>query len=231
MDNILANEINQLGIRLTELQVQQFQLYAKTLCQWNQKTNLTRIISENDIAIKHFFDSMAVIKAIPDFYRGDLLDIGSGAGFPGIPLSLILPDASFTLLDASRKRVSFLKYIINILGLKHVNAYHGRMEQWRCQKKYINHYNVVVSRAFSEIKAFVDGVIPLVKDKGRIIAMKGINVHDELKTFTVPENLNMVIENYTLPMINQKRYLVCFDINNSTNQKTIHTDSSYNLAS
>jgi 16S rRNA (guanine527-N7)-methyltransferase len=216
MVDLLTNEASQIGVHLTKRQADQFQLYAKTLCQWNQKVNLTRIVTDQDIVIKHFIDSMAVIQVISNHTKGSIIDVGSGAGFPGIPLAIILPNATLTLVDASRKRVNFLKYIISIMGLNNVNAYHARIEQFCQQKHHMKHFNVVISRAFSEINRFVHLVRPLVKHKGRIVAMKGINIQEELKTFTIPDDLSLVLKQYTLPLIDQKRYLVCFDVHSGT---------------
>ncbi|MBF0449965.1 MAG: 16S rRNA (guanine(527)-N(7))-methyltransferase RsmG [Candidatus Magnetomorum sp.] len=211
MVNLLKNEALQMGICLSEKQIHQFQLYANTLCQWNQKINLTRITTDRDIMIKHFLDSMAVFQVLSHYLKGSFLDVGTGAGFPGIPLALILPNATFTLLDASRKRVNFLKYVINILGLKHVQAYHARVEDWH-QADPCKQFDIVISRAFSEMNNFVSLAQSLTRNQGRIIAMKGKNVHEELNNFQPSDNLRMSLEHYTLPIIHQKRYLICFDV-------------------
>ncbi|KPA14102.1 16S rRNA (guanine527-N7)-methyltransferase [Candidatus Magnetomorum sp. HK-1] len=210
MVDLLKQESLKMGISLTDSQANKFLQYANTLKQWNQKVNLTRITSDQDIVIKHFLDSMAVSQVLSNHAKGSFLDVGSGAGFPGIPLGLILPDAKITLLDASRKRINFLKYIINILGLKHINAHHGRIENLGLDTD--DKFDIVVSRAFSEMKRFVHLSRSLIKTSGRIVAMKGKNVHDELKEFQLPDDMHLTISEYNLPILDQKRYLICFKL-------------------
>jgi len=192
-----------INIHLTHSQLDQFRRYAETLVQWNKKMNITRITSPRDIAIKHFFDSLAVVSFIENFRHESILDVGSGGGFPGIPLSLVLPDATFTLLDASRKRVHFLKYVSHVLGTHHVHVCCDRLESFQPDKKY----DIIISRAFTDLSRFASLSKPLLDVSGRIIAMKGQHVFDELNQFDA-SGYNITIKSYDLPVINQKRYLV-----------------------
>jgi len=207
MDNQLFHNLvaEQTGIVLNDRQVSQFELYEKTLLQWNKKVNLTRITSPQDIVIKHFLDSLSVIPFIEKMMFDSILDVGSGAGFPGIPLGIVLPQKSLTLLDASRKRVHFLKYTTHLLGANNFQIIQGRLELFKPE----NLFDIVICRAFAELSKFVMPSSALVKPSGRIIAMKGKSIHNELETFQ-RKDLITCIESYILPNIDQKRYLVFF---------------------
>ena len=204
MDNDFLKELTQkIDIHLTHAQLEQFGLYAETLVQWNKKMNITRITSIQDIAIKHFFDSLAVLPFINQFGYESLLDVGSGGGFPGIPLGIVLPETKITLLDSSRKRVHFLKYVSQLLGTRNIYVCHDRFEKF----KPGNSYDIIISRAFSDISSFAIPAKLFLQASGRIIAMKGQNVYDELQMFDA-SGFHLTIESYILPVINQKRYLI-----------------------
>jgi len=204
MDKILFKKLTQkLQIQLSNSQMEQFGLYAETLVQWNKKMNITRITSIQDITIKHFFDSVSVVPFIKTFAYKSILDIGSGGGFPGIPLGIVLPEMHITLLDASRKRIAFLKYVTHLLGAKNIHVCHDRLETYHPD----NSYDIIISRAFSALSNFVISSKKFLNISGRIIAMKGQNVFDELEMFD-SSGFHVNIESYTLPVINQKRFLV-----------------------
>lgn len=156
-----------------------------------------------DISIKHFFDSLSALPFINQNGCESILDVGSGGGFPGVPLSIVLPDTRVTLLDSARKRVHFLKYVSQILGLQNTHVCHERLETFNPEKRY----DIIISRAFSEISYFVNLSKVFLNDFGRIIAMKGQHVYNELQMFDA-SSFHVTIESYTLPVINQKRYLV-----------------------
>jgi 16S rRNA (guanine527-N7)-methyltransferase len=199
----LKNWAQKINIHLTQAQLEQFHLYAKTLVQWNKKMNMTRITSPQDIEIKHFFDSLALIPFIKKLKHKSILDVGSGGGFPGIPLSIVLPDTTFTLLDASRKRIHFLKYVSHLLGTQHIHVCCNRLESFTPD----TNFDIIISRAFSDISSFSNLSKQFLDVSGRIIAMKGQYVYDELKKFDA-SNYIVTIKSYDLPVINQKRYLV-----------------------
>jgi 16S rRNA (guanine527-N7)-methyltransferase len=204
MDNHYFHRLIQtIGIHLTNEQLDQFRLFAETLVQWNKKINITRITSIQDISIKHFFDSLSALPFINQNGCESILDVGSGGGFPGVPLSIVLPDTRVTLLDSARKRVHFLKYVSQILGLQNTHVCHERLETFNPEKRY----DIIISRAFSEISYFVNLSKVFLNDFGRIIAMKGQHVYNELQMFDA-SSFHVTIESYTLPVINQKRYLV-----------------------
>jgi len=205
--HFLKNLALPLNIHLTDKQLDQFERYAETLVQWNHKMNITRITSLQDIAIKHFYDSLAVLSFIHQYKYESILDVGSGGGFPGIPLAIVQPNKKITLLDASRKRVHFLKYVSNLLGTQNIHVYHDRLESFQTNFSY----DIIISRAFANISTFAIPSKFLLKDDGRIIAMKGQNVYDELQEFDA-SGFHVTIESYTLPVIEQKRYLVLLAI-------------------
>jgi 16S rRNA (guanine527-N7)-methyltransferase len=204
MDNhFLKKWTQQLNIHLTIKQFDQLSRYAETLVQWNQKMNITRLTSLKDIAIKHFYDSLAVLPFINQFSYESILDVGSGGGFPGLPLGIALPDKKITLLDASRKRIHFLKYVSDLLCMHNIHVCHDRLESFQSDCSY----DIIISRAFANISCFANPSKYLLKDSGRIIAMKGKNFHDELQMFD-SSGFHVTIESYTLPVIEQKRYLI-----------------------
>jgi len=202
-DHFLKNLTKPLGLHLTNDQLNQFGQYADTLVQWNKKMNITRITSIQDIAIKHFFDSLAVLPFINHIAYESILDVGSGGGFPGIPLGIAQPHKQITLVDASRKRVHFLKYVTNLLGTKNIHVFHDRLELFKPNILF----DIIISRAFSDITCFAMPAKKLLQASGRIIAMKGQKYSDELQQFN-STGFQITIESYTLPIIYQKRFLI-----------------------
>jgi 16S rRNA (guanine527-N7)-methyltransferase len=166
-----------LGIGIDWREIEKFSIHALELIKWNQKINLTAITDPMEVAVKHFLDSIAPIPDISP--NGSLLDIGSGGGFPGIPIKICLPSLSVTLIDASRKKVNFLKHVIRILELENIYAFHIRAEDFAKKPEAVCHFDVVVSRAISSMETFAVAAIPFLKKDGAIIAMKGaISDHD-----------------------------------------------------
>jgi len=210
MDNSLKDLASKMEIHLSPYQRDQFQQFATSLVQWNKKVNLTRITEDQDIIIKHFLDSLAPACVISEQAHETILDVGSGAGFPGVPLAIFFPENAITLMDASRKRVTFLKYIIHQLNLPNVQAVHARFEN--CYDRFDNGFDVIISRAFSEIRQFVMPSKPLLQPNGRIIAMKGQRAHEELSDAEFVDDFQVVIKEYMLPIIDQKRFLLIFKL-------------------
>lgn len=201
-----------LGVDVTPRQIRLFALHARELMAWNRFAGLTSITDPGEIAEKHFVDSLVPSPFIPVSSR--VLDIGSGGGFPGIPLKIIRPDLQVRLIDASRKKTSFLKHIIRTLGLEGIEASHLRTEKLakEIEGKGILH-DVVVSRAVSKIGMLLDQAIPLVSKNGVIIAMKGVPIDPELKSATAKikdEALALHTKDYHLPRCGIKRCLVVF---------------------
>jgi 16S rRNA (guanine527-N7)-methyltransferase len=167
--NILANGAAELGVYLSTAEQGKFYLLSAELKKWGRKINLTAIRQDEEFAVKHCLDSLTLIRIVGT--KGDLLDIGSGAGFPAIPLKLTRHELHVVSVDAVEKKIIFQRHVARLLGLKSFVAFHARAEELITQ--YAGRFDWVVSRAFTDIPAFVRVALPLIKDDGRIIAMKG----------------------------------------------------------
>jgi len=157
-----------------------FEKYMKMLLEWNEKINLTAITERNDIILKHFIDSGTVLKYIEKDSK--IIDIGTGAGFPGIPLKILDKTLNITLMDSLNKRVNFLNEVIKELRLEKIEAVHARAEELGRNVNYREKYDICVSRAVANMSTLLEYMMPFVKVGGKCICMKGPNVNDELKT-------------------------------------------------
>ena len=166
----------ELGITVHADQADQFAAQALILNEWNHKTNLTAIASPMDMAVKHFLDSIIASRFITPDSR--LLDVGSGAGFPGIPLKVMVPSLNVTLVDATRKKVNFLNHVIRQLHLKRITAIQSRIENM--QQAWKGRFDVVVCRAFSSLNDFAEKSLPLLGPKGLLVAYKGRGLGNDL---------------------------------------------------
>ena len=171
------NKVGELGIKLTEEQLVQLDTYCNFLLEYNSHTNLTAIKEENQVYLKHFYDSLTFIKALDVTKYNNLLDIGTGAGFPGMVLKIVFPELEVTLLDSNNKKINFLQELSNKLGLTKINFYHGRAEDF-CVKNRES-FDIVTARAVTNMTALSELCLPLVKINGYFIALKGSN-QDEL---------------------------------------------------
>ena len=171
------NKVSELGINLTEEQLVQLDTYCNFLLEYNSHTNLTAIKEEDQVYLKHFYDSLTFIKAIDVTKYNNLLDIGTGAGFPGMVLKIVFPELEVTLLDSNNKKINFLQELSNKLGLTKINFYHGRAEDF-CVKNRES-FDIVTARAVTNMTALSELCLPLVKLNGYFIALKGSN-QDEL---------------------------------------------------
>ena len=156
-----------IGIVLEEEQIEQFYQYEKLLLIWNEKINLTAITKPEEIILKHFIDSITIAKYIGA--NKTLIDVGTGAGFPGIPLKIIRKDIQITLLDSLNKRVQFLNEIIKQLELKEIETIHGRVEEFGKNKKYREKFDYATSRAVANLTTLSEYLLPLVKIEGKCI--------------------------------------------------------------
>ena len=174
----LKQESEKLNINISENKANLLYTYMKELIDWNKKINLTSIIDEDEIIIKHFIDSLTVLKYTQN--KNNLIDIGTGAGFPGIPLAIMNDKLNVMLLDSLNKRIIFLNYIIEKIGLKNVKAIHGRAEDIAKIKNYREKYDIVVSRAVAELNILLEYMLPFNSLNGTCICMKGANI-DEIE--------------------------------------------------
>ncbi len=174
--DLLASGAKELGVSLSPAQLAALNLFAEELKKWNRKINLTAISDDQGIAVKHLVDSLSLLKVVAG--RGRLLDIGSGGGFPCIPVKIALPDLDMVSVDAVVKKISFQKQAARLLRLEHFEAMHVRAET--LSERYADSFDWIVSRAFSDIPSFVSMAMPLLKEQGRIVAMKGRNAAEEV---------------------------------------------------
>ena len=172
----LANKIN---INLTENQIEKFHKYMKLVLNWNEKINLTAITDEDEIILKHFVDSLTVLKYINE--NDKIIDVGTGAGFPGIPIAIMMPNVKITLLDSLNKRINFLNEVIRELDLKNIETIHSRSED--CGKDFLfrEKYDIALARAVANLSTLSEYLLPFIKIDGKMICMKGSNLEEELK--------------------------------------------------
>lgn len=173
---------SQIGIEFSEHNAKDFRIFAELILEWNEKMNLTAITEPKDMAIKHFLDSLTVLPIFPEDKNCSVIDIGSGAGFPGIPLAIMCRNLDFTLLDSLNKRVTFLDTVIKELGLHNATAVHGRAEQLGREPQYREQYDYAIARAVSNLSALCEYALPLVKVGGYFIAMKGKEIEEEISS-------------------------------------------------
>ena len=174
---VFKEEVKKLGISLTHDQLDQLALFYQLLLSWNEKMNLTRITNQEEVYLKHFYDSLTIYKEVKLETIDTLCDIGSGAGFPGIVLKIAFPNLDITLIDSLQKRVNYLNEIINELKLSNIRAIHMRAEDYARVNR--EKYQIVTARAVANLKVLSELCLPLVKENGYFIAMKG-NIDEEL---------------------------------------------------
>ncbi|MEA3435603.1 MAG: 16S rRNA (guanine(527)-N(7))-methyltransferase RsmG [Thermodesulfobacteriota bacterium] len=204
-----------LNIHIDQKTTDQFSIHATELIKWNRKINLTTITDPVEVAVKHFLDSIISVRVMPEY--GRLLDIGSGGGFPGIPIKIMIPSLSVSLIDASRKKISFLKHIIRNIKLIEINARHVRAEELAKENPIDNCFDVIICRAFSRLDKIIFQALPLLAKNGIIIAMKGKLPESELES-AGKYNLSLTVEKYKLPFLELERSLVILKLNKLCDQ-------------
>ena len=171
----LASKIN---IQLNEKEINKFELYMEQLLDWNKRINLTAIVREDDIILKHFIDSMTILKYISN--SENVIDVGTGAGFPGIPVSIVKEDCQVTLVDSLNKRINFLNEVIEKLKLEDIETIHSRIEDLGQDKNHREKYDLVLCRALSSVRVLAEYTLPLTIDKGWSLYYKGPKLDEEL---------------------------------------------------
>lgn len=201
---IFYQDLAKLGFELTDLQKKQFHDYFRMLVEWNEKINLTAITAEDEVYLKHFYDSLAPI--LQGYILNEpisLLDIGAGAGFPSLPMKILFPQLEVTIIDSLNKRIQFLHLLAEDLGLKGVHFYHGRAEDFAQDKQFRAQFDLVTARAVARMQVLSELTIPFLKVGGRLIALKASSAEDELNQAKNALNLLFakVLENvdYQLP--------------------------------
>ena len=212
------------GIALSDKQMEQFNRYFELLVEWNEKINLTAITEPKEVAIKHMIDSITAYDE-QIFQDGvTVIDVGTGAGFPGLPLKIFCPEIKLTLMDSLNKRIKFLQTVVEELGLKDVECVHARAEEGARNKKYRESFDIAVSRAVARLPILCEYCLPFVKKGGHFIALKGMQYHDEAeeaaKAIKVMGGSKTEIRPVKLPELDDKRAVI-------TITKTMPTPKAY----
>lgn len=177
----IKNKVKELGINLDDYQCNQFIRYYEILVEWNQVMNLTAITEFNDVLTKHFVDSLELIKVFDLSSDLKVIDLGTGAGFPGIPLKIVFPHLEITLVDSLNKRIKFLNSVIMELQLQNIEAIHARAEDLGRNKRHRECYDLCVSRAVANLATLSEYCIPFVKKRGYFISYKSGKIEEELE--------------------------------------------------
>ncbi len=205
--------LNELGITLTVSQMEQFLLYYNILVEKNKVMNLTAIINFDSVVRKHFIDSLCLVKMMSDPGNIKVLDLGTGAGFPGVPLKIIFPEIELVLLDSTKKKLRFLNIVIDKLGLTNTSTIHGRAEDIAKIPEYREQFDLCVSRAVADLSVLIEYGLPFVKVGGKFIAYKSDDITEELdiaKTaITLLGGKTERVIKYTLPGGDDGRSLIC----------------------
>ena len=212
----------QLNIDISDYQVSQFETYYEMLIEKNKVMNLTAITEKEDVIIKHFIDSIAVIQYLKDNGLSELnsiIDIGTGAGFPGIPLKIMIPDVNITLLDSLNKRIKFIEEVVSEIKLSNVNAIHGRAEDFANDKVYREQYDLCVSRAVANLSTLSEYCIPFVKKGGLFVSYKAGDSEEEINNSKNAIKLLggkiSKVENFILPNNDSRAFVIVKKINNT----------------
>lgn len=214
-------DVDKLGIKLSEIQLKQFYNYMNLLIEWNKKINLTAITEPDEIILKHFVDSLTISKYISDGTK--VVDVGTGAGFPGIPLKIVRQDVDITLLDSLQKRINFLNEVINELNLEKITTVHSRVEDFGKNKKYREKFDIATSRAVANLATLSEYLLPLVKVGGKVISMKGSLIQEELENsknaIKILGGQIEKVDEFDLPNSDINRNIVLIDkIKNTSNK-------------
>ena len=215
----LAKDIN---VEINDEEINEFSLYMDLLLEWNEKINLTAITEKNEIILKHFIDSLTIYKYIKE--NDKIADVGTGAGFPGIPLAIMKKQNEVVLVDSLNKRINFLNEVIKKLKLENVIAIHSRAEDFGKEKEYREKFDIVTSRAVANLTVLVEYLLPLVDVGGYCICMKGPNIEEELNQskFAIKTLGGKIekVEKIVLPDSDFERNIVII-------KKEINTDKRY----
>jgi len=214
-ENILIDGAQKIGIDLHKEQIEKFSRYLELLVQWNQKINLTSLKTPREIIIKHFLDSISCIKIINkyiDIEGISVIDVGAGAGFPGMPIKIICPSIRLSLLEARNKKTIFLEKVTDEMNFQKVKILNGRAEIFGKSVDYREKYDVVISRAVAHLSVLSEYCLPLVRVGGLFVAQKGRSYKKEteksIKTIQVLGGELIGVENVRIPFIDQERHLL-----------------------
>lgn len=207
-DKEFKEELSKLGIVLTSTQEKQLEMYYNLLIEWNNKMNLTGITERNSVYLKHFYDCITLIKAIDLTKNLKIVDVGTGAGFPGLVLKIVFPNLDVVLVDALNKRINFLNHVIESLKLENIEAIHDRIENYA--KNNLEVFDLVTCRAVAKLNIISELCLPLAKINGYFIPMKA-TIEDEISDTKYLEVLKSKVESvitFNLPIENSIRNLI-----------------------
>ena len=209
-EKIFKQHLKNINIEVNKQQIEMFYKYMNMLLEWNEKINLTAITDYEEIILKHFVDSLTINKYIEE--GSYIVDVGTGAGFPGIPIKILRYDVTIVLVDSLNKRIQFLNEVIKELDLKNVKTMHARAEEFGNSKEYREKFDIATSRAVANLSTLSEYLIPLIKINGKCICMKGKEIEEELKQ---AENAIKVLggkveknEKFELANNSEKRHII-----------------------
>ncbi|MFH1980895.1 MAG: 16S rRNA (guanine(527)-N(7))-methyltransferase RsmG [Pseudomonadota bacterium] len=221
---IVSDGASMHGVTVSSAQMTFFAAYAQTLLAWNERTNLTRIVAADEVAIRHFVDSLALIPHLGGCRN--IMDIGTGGGFPGMVVAAMMPESRVVLVDAVRKKISFLQYLIRARGVPNVDAIHARADDIHLWPQFQKSFDAVVSRALGDLPVTLRAASPFAGENARIIAMRGPQGADECDGFmasaereamedTLGYHLMVSVFVFNLPQGHGQRHLLVFERNRS----------------
>ena len=203
----LYNKAKEYGFELTDEMTEKFENYKDLLIEWNKVMNLTAITEEDEVILKHFIDSLVCTKYIKPNTK--IIDVGTGAGFPGLPIAIYMSNVNITLLDSLNKRINFLEEVKKRLNLKNVETIHARAEELAHDSKYREKYDYVVSRAVANLATLSEFDLPYIKPNGIAVIMKGSNYKEEI------ENAKSALNKLNSKIIKQEEYFLEDEIKHS----------------
>lgn len=210
LKEILASGAEEIGVVLSPQVIESYLLYIEELKRWNARINLTALRGDLEIGVKHFLDSLTVA---PYLHRAKrVLDIGAGAGFPGLPLKIQSPDIELLLLEASQKKVFFLRDVVRVLKLERVEIVHGRAEASEIKKRYAERFDLVLSRALADLPTSLHLALPYAQKGGRIVGMRGKKGEEEARAVDWDAlGLQLIeVKKLALPFVKEERVLLIF---------------------
>lgn len=213
-------EIAKLNIEITEKNLEDLDIYKEMLLEYNKKFNLTAIKTEEEIYLKHFYDSLTLVKGVDLTKNLKILDIGTGAGFPGLVLKIFYPELEITLLDSNHKKIMFLEQVIKRLNLKNITCLNTRAEN--LPNNYREYFDIVTSRAVAHLRILSELSIPYLKVNGNLIAMKGISETEIKESEKILTELNsniLEVIKFNLPIEGSKRSLIIVEKEKETDKK------------
>lgn len=210
MKTILKETLNNIGINLSEDKILKFIEYKNLLKEWNEKINLTAITEDKEIMLKHFADSLTILKYINN--NTSIIDVGTGAGFPGIPIKIAKEDIDVVLLDSLNKRVNFLNEVINKTKLNNIKTIHGRAEDVSHETSMREKFDYATARAVANLSTLAELCLPFIKVGGKFICMKGNNINEEVneakKAIEILGGKIEKIDNFVIPETDIERNII-----------------------